>query len=646
MEPIWKPGKHRTEYAEISRFQNQVQDELGDDDYWALHRWSIENREGFWSQLWDFAGIVGDKGEPPYLEDGQLFPGSKWFPKAKLNYAENLMRRRDESPALISVREDGERRVISYADLYRLVAGLSAALRTEGVVAGDRVAGYMPNIIETTVAMLAAASIGAVWSSCSPDFGEQGLLDRFGQIEPKVLFTCDGYTYNGKSHDSLERIGNITKKLPSLLRIVIVPFLTEHPEITTLEQAVFFGDYLKPSERECHFVRLPFDHPLFVLYSSGTTGKPKCIIHSGGGALLEHQKEHLLHTDIGPKDVFFYFSTCGWMMWNWLVSGLATGCTIVLYDGSPIYPDADRLVQLIDQEQITIFGTSAKYISALEKAGLEPLSDYKLDSLKAILSTGSPLAPESFEYVYQKIKEDVLLSSFSGGTDLLGAFVSGNPCLPVYPGQLQCPGLGMDVDVVDDEGNFLREEKGELICRSSFPSVPIGFWNDPEQVRFRETYFGRFEGIWTHGDYAEITSNGGLIIYGRSDAILNPGGVRIGTAEIYRQVEKVEQVMESLVIGQNWKNDCRIVLFVRLQNGVILDEYLTTQIRETIRANTTPRHVPAKIIKVRDIPRTLSGKIAELAVRNVIHQQPVKNTEALANPESLSCYVDLKELQS
>jgi acetoacetyl-CoA synthetase len=496
------------------------------------------------------------------------------------------------------------------------------------------------------VAMLAAASIGSVWSSCSPDFGEQGLLDRFGQIEPKVLFTADGYFYNGKVHDSLGRIKNIQAQLPSLQRIVVIPVVNESPRIDDIDQAVLLTNYLSHEQIECDFERLPFEYPLFILYSSGTTGKPKCIVHSAGGALLEHQKEHLLHTDIGPTDVFFYYSTCGWMMWNWQLSGLATGCTLILYDGSPAYPEQDSLIELIDKEAISVFGTSAKFISAMEKAAMEPINKFDLGSLETILSTGSPLSPESFSYVYRSIKKDVLLSSIAGGTDLLGAFVSGNPCLPVFAGQLQCLGLGMDVDVVDDDGNSLREQKGELICRNSFPSVPLGFWNDRGQEKFRQAYFNRFENVWTHGDYAEITANGGMIIYGRSDAVLNPGGVRIGTAEIYRQVERIAQVIESIVVGQNWNDDCRIVLFVRLQEDVTLDDGLEKRIRETIRSNTTPRHVPSKIIQVSDIPRTLSGKIAELSVRDVIHGRPVKNTEALANPESLSLFEGLEELRS
>ncbi len=645
MQALWRPDDRRIEAAAITRFQHQIPDQLPSKDYWALHRWSVDNREAFWSQLWDFSGIIGDKGKPPYLEQPDHLPGSQWFPRAKLNYAENLLRRRDDHPALVSWLENGRRQEISYADLYNRVAALAAALREEGVSVGDRVAGFVPNIIDATVAMLASASLGAVWSSCSPDFGEQGLLDRFGQIEPKVLFTADGYYYNGKVHDSLGRVKSVLQQLPTVRRVVVLPLVSDAPNICDIPSAVLINDYLRAGSRDCEFQRLPFDHPLFILYSSGTTGKPKCIVHCAGGALLEHQKEHLLHTDMGAGDVAFYFSTCGWMMWNWLVSGLATGCTLVLYDGAPTYPKIDRLIELIDREAISIFGTSAKFISALEKSEAEPSKDYDLDSLRTILSTGSPLAPEGFSYVYENVKHDVLLSSIAGGTDLLGAFVSGNPCLPVHAGELQCPGLGMDVDVVDDEGRSIRERKGELVCRQSFPSVPIGFWNDPNNERFREAYFDRFDNIWTHGDYAEITDTGGFVIYGRSDAVLNPGGVRIGTAEIYRQVEKIDEVVESLVIGQDWQDDCRVVLFVCMRKDLELDESLTSKIRKTIKENTTPRHVPSKIIQVSDIPRTLSGKIAEIAVRNVIHHQPVSNKEALANPHALSLFEDLDELK-
>ncbi len=642
---LWTPAKSRVEAAAITRFAAVAQPGLQGAGYGALHRWSVDHRADFWSALWDFAGILGEKGPPPYLLDGDRLPGSRWFPAARLNYAENLLRRGDDHLALVSVLENGRRETLTWRGLRQRVAALAAALASDGVVAGDRVAGYVPNVIDTVVAMLATTSLGAVWSSCSPDFGIAGLVDRFGQIAPKVLFTADGYYYNGKVHDSLGRVGEALPHLPSVLRVVIIPVAGSSSGTAGIVQGVLLADYLVRDATEPRFERLPFDHPLFILYSSGTTGKPKCIVHGVGGALLEHQKEHLLHTDLGPDDVFFYFTTCGWMMWNWMVSALATGCTIVLYDGAPGYPQVDSLVQLIDKEGITVFGTSAKYLSLLDKEGARPGERYRLDSLKTILSTGSPLSPETFRYVYRHIKPDVLLSSIAGGTDLLGAFASGNPCLPVHAGELQCKGLGMDVDVVEDEGRPIRQRKGELVCRRSFPSVPLGFWADPDNSRFHEAYFSRFENVWTHGDYAEITAHDGLIIHGRSDALLNPGGVRIGTAEIYRQVEKIPAVTESVAVGQTWGDDCRVILFVRLRDGVHLDEALAASIRQTIRENTTPRHVPARIVQVQDIPRTRSGKIAEIAVRKAIHGEPPGNTEALANPESLGLYANLRELR-
>jgi acetoacetyl-CoA synthetase len=644
--PLWAPDGARMQAAALTRFVQRFKPELANAGYDVLHRWSVERRADFWESLWDFASIVGDKGDPPYLKDAERLPGSKWFPGARLNYAENLLRRRDGHLALVSVLEDGRRSTLTYAALYRRVSALAAALRNDGVGVGDRVAGYVPNVADAVVAMLATSSVGAIWSSCSPDFGPQGLLDRFGQIAPKVLFTADGYRYNGKAHASLPRVAEVLPDLPSVKRVVVMPVVGGRMPHEQTEGFVRLDDYLQPEYTELRFERLPFDHPLFILYSSGTTGKPKCIVHGAGGALLEHQKEHLLHTDLGPGDVFHYYTTCGWMMWNWMVSALAIGCTIVLYDGSPSFPRHDRLVNLASQEGITVFGTSAKYIALLEKDGARPAEQHDLSCLRTILSTGSPLAPESFRYVYRHVKQDVLLSSIAGGTDLLGAFASGNPCLPVYAGELQCRGLGMDVDVVDEQGSSIRERKGELVCRRSFPSVPIGFWDDPGDVRFHDAYFARFPGIWTHGDYAEITRHDGMIIHGRSDALLNPGGVRIGTAEIYRQVERIAEVVESVVIGQRWGDDCRVVLFVQLQEGQALTESLEQEIRRTIRTNTTPRHVPARIVQVPDIPRTRSGKIAEIAVRKAVHGEPIDNTEALANPASLRFYEDLLPLRS
>jgi acetoacetyl-CoA synthetase len=546
----------------------------------------------------------------------------------------------------VALLENGERREISFAELYLRVAQLAASLRAMGVVAGDRIAGFMPNIIETVIAMLASSSIGAVWSSCSPDFGINGVMDRFGQIEPKVLFTADGYFYNGKTCDCLHRAASIVERIGSVERVVVVPVISAAPDLSAIKNAVMFEEFLDTSVREIEFARLPFNHPLYIMYSSGTTGAPKCIVHSAGGSLVQHLKEHQLHVDLGPEDVFFYFTTCGWMMWNWLVSGLASGATLILYDGSPFAAEGTLLLDAIDAEGITVFGTSPKFLGALEKAGHKPAHSHLLTTLRTILSTGSPLSHENFAYVYRDFKADVCLSSISGGTDILSCFVGGCPILPVYAGEIQAPGLGMAVEIWDEDGKAIRQAKGELVCSRPFPCAPIGFWNDAQGERYHKAYFQRFENVWAQGDYGEVTEHNGYIIHGRSDAVLNPGGVRIGTAEIYRQVEKVAGVMESIVIGQQWQDDVRVVLFVVLQEGLTLNDTLRATIRDSIRKNTTPRHVPAKILQVADIPRTLSGKIVELAVRNVVHGEPVVNTDALANPEALALYRDLTELQT
>jgi acetoacetyl-CoA synthetase len=581
------------------------------------------------------------------LIDGDKMPGAQWFPDAKLNFAQNLLRRRDDETAMVFWGEDKVRRRMSFADVYDAVSRTAQALSAAGVEQGDRVVAFMPNMPETIIFMLAAASLGAIWSSCSPDFGVQGVLDRFGQIEPKILFAVEGYHYNGKVIDTLPRIAEIVKQLSSLKRSVIVSYTRERPDISSIPNAMHLGDFVaRYRGKDIAFKQLPFNHPLYILYSSGTTGVPKCVVHGAGGTLLQHLKEHQLHTDLKRGDRLFYFTTCGWMMWNWLASGLATGATLLLYDGSPFYPAPRVLFDFADEERMTVFGTSAKYIDALNKTGARPVETHSLAALKTMTSTGSPLVPESFDYVYRAIKKDLLLSSISGGTDIVSCFVLGNPALPVYRGEIQCRGFGLDVQVFDDDGRSVVGSKGELVCASPFPSMPIYFWNDASGAKYRAAYFDRFPGIWCHGDYMELTSRGTCIIYGRSDATLNPGGVRIGTAEIYRQVEQLNEVVESLVIGQDWDNDVRVVLFVRLRESIVLDETLVKRIKDKIRSNTTPRHVPAKIVQVADIPRTKSGKIVELAVRNVVHDNPVKNIEALANPEALEHFRDVAELKT
>ena len=581
-------------------------------------------------------------------------PGARWFPQARLNFAENLLRRRDGTDAMVFWGEDKVRRRLTHDELYRAVAQFAAALRSWGVEPGDRVAAFMPNMPETIIAMLATASCGAIFSSSSPDFGVQGVLDRFGQIEPKVLITADGYYYKGKIIDCLARVGEIVNQLPSVQLTVIVPYVYARHDLGKIRAAQLYPDVVAAHARvtEIRFDPLPFDHPLYILYSSGTTGVPKCIVHGAGGTLLQHLKEHRLHSDIKPGDKLFYFTTCGWMMWHWLASGLASGATLLLYDGSPFIGRGGStiLFDFADAEGMTHFGTSAKYIDAVAKEGLEPIATHRLDSLRMILSTGSPLAPESFDFVYQKIKREVCLSSISGGTDIVSCFVLGSPIRPVWRGEIQCRGLGMAVEVFNEEGRPVTEEKGDLVCTKPFPTMPIRFWNDPDGGKYRAAYFEKFPDVWCHGDYVELTRHDGVIIYGRSDAVLNPGGVRIGTAEIYRQVEKLPEVMESLVIGQNWPpgqiGDVRIVLFVRLRDGMVLGEALIAKIKQTIRVNTTPRHVPTKILQVPDIPRTKSGKIVELAVRKVVHGEPVKNIEALANPEALAHFRDRQELMT
>ena len=630
----------------------------------------MDHREEFWPAVWEFCGVVADDRPDgtrwdAVLEGGERMAppdavaGPRWFRGARLNFAENLLRfteggaaddgRAAEHAALVSWNELGRRRVLSYAELGREVARLQAALRRAGVGPGDRVAGFLPNIPETVVAMLATASLGAVWSSCSPDFGERAVLDRFGQIRPKVLFAADGYRYAGKAIDLRARVRAVAAALPDTERIVVVPYLwpaTEQDEgCFGIARAVSLAQFtLGTGAERPVFERFPFEQPLVVAYSSGTTGLPKCIVHGAGGTLLQHLKELVLHTDVTRDDRIFYFTTAGWMMWNWLVSSLAVGATVVLYDGAPLAPRADLLWGMAQQERITIFGTSAKYLALCEKEGLEPGRTHDLGPLRAVLSTGSPLAVHGFDYVYRAIKRDLHLASISGGTDILSCFALGNPAAPVWRGELQAIGLGMAVDVCDAEGRSVRGEPGELVCTRAFPSMPVAFWDDPDGEKYRAAYFAHFPGVWRHGDWVERTVHGGLVIHGRSDATLNPGGVRIGTAEIYRQVERLPEVVESLVVAQEWEEDVRVVLFVRLRDGLALDEDLRERIRREIRANASPHHVPKKIIQVADLPRTINGKLSELAVRAAIHGRPVGNADALANPQALDLYRDHPEL--
>ena len=642
---LWQPTAERIASTQLAAWQQWLASDQGlvFDSYADLHQWSVTHREEFWKSIWNYFGINSHSPYRAVLEN-DVMPGASWFPGATLNFAEHLLRYRDNRTALISHLENGERRTLTYAELFAHVSHVAAFFRGHGISTGDRVVGFMPNVQETVVAMLAATSLGATWSSCSPDFGLQGVLDRFGQIAPSLLIAADGYYYNGKRVDCGEKISAIASQLPSLKKVLVVPLTGNTTDLSSIANAECWTTALATPADTLSFTPVPFQHPLYIMYSSGTTGVPKCIVHGTGGTLLQHLKELALHTDVSRDDVVFYYTTCGWMMWNWLISTLALGATVVLYDGSPFAHKPDILLDIAEKENITIFGTSAKYIAALEKSGCKPRETHRLDALKAVLSTGSPLAHESFDYVYRDIKPDLCLSSISGGTDIVSCFALGNPTLPVYRGELQCKGLGMAVDIFNESGHSVTNEKGELVCTQAFPCMPIGFWNDEDGEKYHQAYFDRFPGLWAHGDYGEQNTHGGLIIHGRSDAVLNPGGVRIGTAEIYRQVEKVTEVMESIAIGQDWDNDVRVVLFVKLREGINLTEILQRQIRDVIRANTTPRHVPARIVQVSDIPRTISGKIVELAVRNVVHGQPVKNTDALANPEALDCFRNRNEL--
>jgi acetoacetyl-CoA synthetase len=647
--PLWTQSEEQQHATPLYRFMRWCEKRYETEfaDYDAFHAWSVAEREDFWSAIWDFCGVVGERGKTA-LVNGDDMLAARFFPDGQLNFAENLLAHagHETATALIFRGEDKARYDWTWGRLRAEVSKLQQAFRDLGIGEGDRVAAMMPNMPETIACMLAATSLGAVWSSCSPDFGEQGVIDRFGQIEPKLFIACDGYWYNGKQQDVAVKVKAVAAKLGLPVPVLVVAYAGDAETLAAdLPHGRTYDDLTAAySEKPLEFARLPFSHPLYILFSSGTTGIPKCIVHSAGGTLLQHLKEHRLHCGIEPGERVFYFTTCGWMMWNWLVSGLAVGATLCLFDGSPFAPDGNVLFDFAQDEGFAMFGTSAKYIDALRKSGLVPKDSHDLSRLRLMTSTGSPLSPEGFSFVYDGIKDDIHLASISGGTDIVSCFVLGNPLKPVWKGEIQGPGLGLAIDVWDDEGRPVRGEKGELVCTRAFPSMPVMFWNDPDGSKYRAAYFERFDNVWCHGDFAEWTQNGGLVIHGRSDATLNPGGVRIGTAEIYNQVEQMEEVAEAICIGQDWQDDVRVVLFVRLANGLSLDDALTKAIRSRIRAGASPRHVPAKIIQVADIPRTKSGKIVELAVRDVVHGRVVKNKEALANPDALKLYENLGEL--
>jgi acetoacetyl-CoA synthetase len=643
--PLWSPSRERIEATNMYRFMQWVNHRYARDfdGYPALYQWSIDQSEDFWAAWWEYAGIIASQPYNRVVDDIDKMPGAKWFSGARLNFAQNLMRYHDDQVAVVFYGEDQVRRKLTYAHLHQQVAQVAGALRAAGVTTGDRVVGFMPNLPETIVAMLAAAALGAVWSSCSPDFGIKGVLDRFGQIQPKVLFTADGYFFKGRPIEVLSRVEEIVNAIPSIEKVVVTPYARSRPDIGGIRGALFFEDFQVASELS--FEQLPFDHPLYIMYSSGTTGLPKCMVQSAGGILVHHLKELILHTDLKREDTIFYFTTCGWMMWNWLVSSLAVGATLMLYDGNPFHPGPDALWQMAQDEKISVFGTSAGYLAALSNSGLKPARRFDLSSLRALLSTGSPLSIEGFEFVYRDIKQELQLASISGGTDLNGCFALGNPMGPVYAGQLQCRALAMKVEAFDDAGLPVIGRQGELVCTRAFPSMPIYFWNDPDGSKYRAAYFDQFPGIWRHGDYIQITEQGGVIIYGRSDATLNPGGVRIGTAEIYRRLDAMEAVEDAVVVGQNWKNDVRVILFVKMAREYKLTDALRQEIKNAIATSASPRHAPAKIIAVPDIPYTLNMKKVELAVRKIIHGQEVKNKDALRNPECLDFFSRIAELK-
>lgn len=643
---LWKPSaeyKASSNMMHFIEYVNQIYD-TSFSDYSSLYHWSINHKELFWSAIVKFCDVKFSVPAKKIYEDSEHMIATKWFTGAKMNFAENLlMHSTSNKNALVFNNEKNQRQAVTWDELHSKVAKLANALKNAGVDVNDRIVAVMPNMPETIMAMLATTSLGCIWSSCSPDFGIEAIIERFGQIQPKILFITDGHLYNGKAHSADEKIKQLEAQLPSLEKIVLIPYL--NPDIKpSTTKCILWKKFLANHSEKLEFVQLPFDHPVYIMFSSGTTGLPKCIVHGAGGTLLQHLKELVLHTNLSSADNIFYYTTCGWMMWNWYISSLACGATLIQYDGSPFFPHKTQMFDLIDAEKITVFGTSAKFISACEKYNLQPKKTHGLKSLKAILSTGSPLVPKNFEYVYQQIKKDVCLSSISGGTDIISCFALGNPLLPVYSGELQCIGLGMNVEVFNEQGESVVKEKGELVCTAPFPSMPIYFWNDPDNQKYFKAYFNKFPNVWTHGDFAEITKHHGLIIYGRSDATLNSSGIRIGTAEIYRQVEKFPEILDSVVVAQNWEDDVRIILFIKLANNDKLDESLKDRIRSLIRKNSSPHHVPAKIIQVDDIPKTMSGKTVELAIREAIHNRPIKNLSALANPEALQYFKNIPEL--
>ena len=643
--PLWSPAAERLGTTQMSEFMRSVGERFAVDVSTpaALYDWSVKEVGKFWGAVWDFCDIIASRRAAAVLTDGDKMPGARWFEGAQLNFAENLLRFSDDRTACVFWGENQVQRSVSFKELHTLTARIATGLKNLGVGVGDRVAGIVANTPETIAAMLATTSIGAIWSSCSPDFGVSGIVDRFGQIEPKVLFTCDGYFHKDIRYDVTSKAAEVARIVPSIQKTIVLPYLEPERPLTGLPAEVLSLSDLEDAE-PLSFAQLPFDHPVYIMFSSGTTGKPKCMVHGAGGTLIEHLKELVLHTDLRPEDTLFYQTTCGWMMWNWLVSGLAVGAKIALFDGAPFARDGKIIFDLVAAEKVTVFGTNAKFLAATEKEGIKPRGSHDLANVRAILSTGSPLLPESYDYVYRDVAPHACLSSIAGGTDIIGCFVLGSPLLPVYRGEIQTRSLGLNVQVYDEHGRGVVGKKGELVCTAPFPSMPVGFWNDSDGSKYYKAYFERFPGVWHHGDYVELTPRGGMVMFGRSDAVLNPGGIRIGTAEIYNQIEKFPEIAESLVIGQEWDNDVRIILFVRLQPGITLDDSLQEKIRRTIRANTTAFHVPKKIVAVTDIPRTRSGKIVELAVREVVHARPVKNIEALANPEALELFRGLPEL--